>query len=177
MVTLCPAGSTQPVADSGEAALGAAATQIVCDIRLTKVTRRWSAAPVGGGPEAAESVGESGGTVLAGDPCLRVTPASGDTVLAPGTVLAAGTVVPSRASVGDAELDGPAAGAAVAVAASPGEPAPAAAVAAGGTAAAPLPSPAQPAVNVTAVTATTTSAACAARANARRVPPASSLRS
>jgi hypothetical protein len=54
MVTLCPAGSTQPVAASGVAALGAAATQIVCDIWLTNVTRRREpAAPEGGGSEAA----------------------------------------------------------------------------------------------------------------------------
>src|ERR1700733_10282466 len=69
MVTLCPAGSTQPVAASGVLALGAAATQIVCDIRLTNVTRRWfpdgwpaddwPAAPEGGGPEAAGSAGEA----------------------------------------------------------------------------------------------------------------------
>ena len=54
MVTLCPAGSTQPVAASGVAGLGAAATQIVCDILLTNVTRRREpAAPEGGGSEAA----------------------------------------------------------------------------------------------------------------------------
>src|SRR6202161_159391 len=54
MVTLCPAGSTQPVAASGVAELGAAATQIVCDIRLTNVTRRREpAGPEGGGSEAA----------------------------------------------------------------------------------------------------------------------------
>ncbi len=54
MVTLCPAGSTQPVAASGVAGLGAAATQMVCDILLTNVTRRREpAAPEGGGSEAA----------------------------------------------------------------------------------------------------------------------------
>jgi hypothetical protein len=54
MLTLCPAGSTQPVAASGVAGLGAAATQIVCDILLTNVTRRREpAAPEGGGSEAA----------------------------------------------------------------------------------------------------------------------------
>ena len=40
IVTLCPAGSIQPVAASGVLALGAAAIQIVCDIWLTNVTRR-----------------------------------------------------------------------------------------------------------------------------------------
>jgi hypothetical protein len=40
IVTLWPAGSTQPVADSGELALGAAATQIVSAMWLVKVTRR-----------------------------------------------------------------------------------------------------------------------------------------
>src|ERR1700721_3611 len=54
MVTLCPAASTQPVAASGVAGLGAAATQTVCDILLTNVTRRREpAAPEGGGSEAA----------------------------------------------------------------------------------------------------------------------------
>ena len=69
MVTLWPAGSTQPVAASGEVALGAAATQIVCDILLTNVTRRWPAAPAGGGEaEAAGSVGEA---AARGWPCAR----------------------------------------------------------------------------------------------------------
>jgi len=45
MVTLCPGSSTQPVAASGVLALGAAATQMVCGIWLTNVTRRWPAAP------------------------------------------------------------------------------------------------------------------------------------
>src|SRR5580700_1912933 len=58
IVTLRPAGSTQPVAASGVLAFGAAATQMVCAIWLTNVTRRWPAAPVGGGSEAAGSVGE-----------------------------------------------------------------------------------------------------------------------
>ena len=63
IVTLCPAGSTQPVAASGVFALGAAATQIVCAIWLTNVTRRrspagWPAAPEGGGSGAAGAVGE-----------------------------------------------------------------------------------------------------------------------
>ena len=40
MVTLWPGRSIQPVAASGVLGLGAAATQIVCDISLTKVTRR-----------------------------------------------------------------------------------------------------------------------------------------
>ena len=54
IVTLCPTGSTQPVAASGVLAFGAAATQIVCRIRLTNVTRRREpAAPEGGGSEAA----------------------------------------------------------------------------------------------------------------------------
>src|SRR5579871_3069923 len=61
MVTLCPAGRTQPVAASGEVALGAAATQMVCAMWLTNVTRRWPAAPDGGGAEAAGSVGEVAG--------------------------------------------------------------------------------------------------------------------
>src|SRR6516225_42391 len=64
IVTLCPAGSTQPVAASGVLALGAAATQIVCDIWLTNVTRRWlpdrwPAASVGGGAEAAGACWEA----------------------------------------------------------------------------------------------------------------------
>jgi hypothetical protein len=63
IVTLCLAGSTHPVAASGVFAFGAAATQMVCDIWLTNVTRRWSladwpAAPEGGGSEAAGAVGE-----------------------------------------------------------------------------------------------------------------------
>src|ERR1700761_7428482 len=41
IVTLCPGGSTQPLAASGVLALGAAATQIVGAIWLTNVTRRW----------------------------------------------------------------------------------------------------------------------------------------
>ena len=69
MVTLWPAGSTQPVAESGEVALGAAATQMVSAMWLTNVTRRWPAAPEGGGgsTEAAGSVGEgdASGAVLA----------------------------------------------------------------------------------------------------------------
>jgi hypothetical protein len=40
MVMLCPGRSTQPVAARGVLGLGAAATQIVCDISLTNVTRR-----------------------------------------------------------------------------------------------------------------------------------------
>jgi hypothetical protein len=40
IVTLRPGRSTQPVAASGVLAFGAAATQIVCDILLTNVTRR-----------------------------------------------------------------------------------------------------------------------------------------
>src|SRR5580692_5933557 len=70
IVTLCPAGSTHPVAASGVLGLGAAATQIVCDIWLTNVTRRREpAAPEGGGSEAAgaEEAGEDGlgGGILA----------------------------------------------------------------------------------------------------------------
>src|ERR1700743_290345 len=60
IVTLCPAGTTQPVAASGVLARGAAATQIVCGIWLTNVTRRWPAdwpaAPEGGGLGAAGAV-------------------------------------------------------------------------------------------------------------------------
>jgi hypothetical protein len=55
IVTLCPAGSTQPVAASGVLGFGAAATQIVCRVLLTNVTRRVlePAAPEGGGAGAA----------------------------------------------------------------------------------------------------------------------------
>jgi hypothetical protein len=83
-VTLCPAGSTQPVAASGVFAFGAAATQMVCDIWLTNVTRRWSpagwpAAPEGGGSEAAGAVGE--GRPSAADPVdAGITGDAGDRV-------------------------------------------------------------------------------------------------
>ena len=40
IVTLCPGRSVQPVVASGVLGLGAAATQIVCDISLTNVTLR-----------------------------------------------------------------------------------------------------------------------------------------
>src|ERR1700743_602524 len=53
IVTLWPTGRNQPVAVSGVVALGAAATQMVCAVLFTKVTRRWPAAPDGGGAEAA----------------------------------------------------------------------------------------------------------------------------
>src|SRR5580692_8166887 len=90
IVTLCPAGSTQPVAASGVVALGAAATQIVCAMSLTNVTRRWSpagwpAAPEGGGLGAAGAVGE---------PVLCPTDPAGDGV--PPAGVSAGI----RASVG-----------------------------------------------------------------------------
>src|ERR1700761_1690422 len=49
MLTLCPAGRTQPVAASGCAASGEAATQIVCDTRLTNVTTRLPAGATTGG--------------------------------------------------------------------------------------------------------------------------------
>jgi hypothetical protein len=82
MVTLRPGRSTQPVAASGVLGLGAAATQIVCDISLTNVTRRrgpLAAAAVTGeaaiaGAAIAEASAESGrGDRDAGAPVIRTT--------------------------------------------------------------------------------------------------------
>jgi hypothetical protein len=149
IVTLCPAGSTQPVASSGEVALGAAATQMVCDMSLTNVTSRrspdgWPAAPEGGGSEAAGTV-EEVAPVAAGAGCVPVADAD----------------VGSRASVG-AAVRGAAAARFVADAAAAGavEPAVAVAVTRPGPPAALVPNAAQPAVKVTA-------ASAAASANAR----------
>src|ERR1700744_4289128 len=61
IVTLCPGGSTQPVAASGVLALGAAATQIVWAIWLTNVTRRWSPAGWSPAPALGGSAGARGG--------------------------------------------------------------------------------------------------------------------
>ena len=90
MVTLCPAGSTQPVAASGVLGLGAAATQIVCDIWLTNVTRRRLAggggAPAAGGPRGggSEAAGAAEAAPLAADrPGCRAP--------VPGAALAAST--------------------------------------------------------------------------------------
>jgi hypothetical protein len=139
IVTLCPAGSTQPVAASGVLALGAAATQIVCDIRLTNVTRRWSPAgcPPAGWPAAAEEGGSAaagtvGEWVADGRVCVAVA------VAAPGC--------------GDAGLP------AVRAVAGPADPVPVVAAAVCVTTAVARscppgalgPRPAQPAVNVTA---------------------------
>src|ERR1700761_93693 len=52
MLTLCPTGSTQPVAVSGWALSGEAATQIVWDTRLTNVTTRLPAGATTAGPAA-----------------------------------------------------------------------------------------------------------------------------
>lgn len=87
IVTLCPAGSTQPVAASGVAALGAAATQIVSVILLTNVTRRVPAPPEGGGPEAAGLGDEDRAAAARGEACLvaraAVCPAAVAVVTAP----------------------------------------------------------------------------------------------
>ena len=87
IVTLCRAGSSQPVAVSGVFALGAAATQIVCVIWLTNVTRRW---PPAGWPTAPEG----GGTGAAGavrEPVLCTTDPAGAGVPAAGASLAGET--------------------------------------------------------------------------------------
>src|ERR1700742_3429677 len=54
MLTLCPAGSTQPVAASGWALSGEAATQIVCVILFSKVTTRLPARATTAGAESPE---------------------------------------------------------------------------------------------------------------------------
>jgi hypothetical protein len=82
MVTLRPGLSTQPVAASGVLGSGAAATQIVCDISLTNVTRRRgpvaaaavTGAAVTGAAVICEASAESGrGVRDAGAPVIRTT--------------------------------------------------------------------------------------------------------
>jgi hypothetical protein len=103
MVTLCPAGSTQPVAASGEVALGAAATQMVCDIRLVKVTRRLDpAAPEGGGSEAA-GAGEEGAAEVGLAEGIRASVGATERGLADG-VRDAAVVPPAPAAA--AAVDG-----------------------------------------------------------------------
>src|ERR1700761_2837031 len=64
MLTLCPAGSTQPVAASGWALSGEAATQIVCVILFAKAPPRL---PAGATPAGAESPEVPAGPVAAAD--------------------------------------------------------------------------------------------------------------
>jgi hypothetical protein len=153
-VTLCPAGSTQPVAASGEVALGAAATQIVCDILLTNVTRRWPAAPAEGGTEAAGSVGEAAARAAAVDD----GGAAGEAV--PGFAVPGFAVAGADRAAADRDAAPVAGWPAVPV--PPAAPAVATAVTGSVPLAAPLPRPAQPAVKVTAA-----SAAAMAKARAR----------
>jgi hypothetical protein len=100
IVTLCPAGSTQPVAESGDVALGAAATQIVSAIRFTNVTKRWSAAPEGVGEGAAEFLGEPVGAEVPAEAAAAAAPdwpATPDARAADGMV----AVVAEAAALGD----------------------------------------------------------------------------
>jgi hypothetical protein len=106
MVTLCPGRSTQPVAASGVLGLGAAATQIVCDISLTNVTRRRvplaAAAPAGEAVTGEAAMGEAAmgevsaesgcGDRDAGPPVIRTTVGAA----AGATALSAAVSPPAR---------------------------------------------------------------------------------
>jgi hypothetical protein len=103
-VTLCPAGSTQPVAASGVAELGAAATQIVCDIWLTNVTRRREpAAPEGGGAEAAGAEEAEAAGVAEG---ILASVGAAERALGDGVGVAAFAAVAPSAAVDGAAVAG-----------------------------------------------------------------------
>ena len=104
MLTLWPAGSTQPVAASGCAASGEAATQIVCDTRLTNVTTRPPAGATTDGLTACPGPG-SAAVVAEGRPEGRVE-CAGDAGI---DAVAAGRAVSGAAAAGaDAGADPPA---------------------------------------------------------------------
>src|ERR1700761_343144 len=96
MLTLCPTGSTQPVAASGCALSGEAATQIVWDTRLTNVTTRLPAGATTAGP-----AGDVAGAVVRAAPRAVVGAGRAGCDRAPGTdAVAAGRAIIGAAADG-----------------------------------------------------------------------------